>query len=53
MVTNSVTGVNHNFVINNQTDNINIPLHYFTTGSYVVNLIIEGSIIDAKHLLIQ
>lgn len=53
MVTNSVTGVNHNFIINNQTNTISIPLHYFTTGAYVVNLVIDGNIIDAKQLIKQ
>jgi len=53
VVTNSVTGVNHNFMINNQTNTVNIPPHYLTVGAYIVNLIIDGNIIDTKHLIKQ
>lgn len=28
-------------------------VHYITTGAYVVNLVIDGNIIDAKHLIKQ
>jgi hypothetical protein len=53
MVTNSVTGISHNFVIDNQTDSMSIPVQHLPTGAYVVNLVIGGVIIDAKHLIIQ
>ncbi|WP_262890047.1 hypothetical protein [Psychroflexus salis] len=35
------------------TNLLSVHLHYFTTGAYIVNLAIDGNIIDAKHLVIQ
>ena len=39
--------------INNQTNIVDIPLHYFTVGAYIVNLVVDGNIVDAKHLIKQ
>ncbi|MGM0636593.1 MAG: S8 family peptidase [Bacteroidota bacterium] len=53
MITNSATGSNHNYVINNEADSVSISVEHLQIGSYVVNLVIDGVIIDAKHLLIN
>ena len=46
-------GINTKLMINNQTNIVDIPLHYLTVGAYIVNLVIDGNIVDAKHLIKQ
>jgi hypothetical protein len=53
ILTHTATGVNYNYVLNSETNAQNIPIDQLQQGAYVVNLVVNGNILDAKHLIIN
>lgn len=53
MLTHTSTGVYYNYIINSENNSITIPTSQLAQGQYVVNLIANGVILDAKHLVIN
>ena len=53
MLTHSTTGMQHNFILNAVNNSITLPTSLLAQGQYVVNLVANGIMIDAKHLIIN
>jgi len=51
--THSVYASNYNYVLNNQESELAFTTVGWTSGLYVVNLVVNGIIIDTKNLLIN
>jgi hypothetical protein len=52
-LTNSISGVFNNYILDSQNSSLTIPTQNLVKGTYVVNLIANGVIIDAKQLIIN
>ena len=53
MLTHSITALSYNYVLNATNSNQVIPVDHLQQGAYVVNLVVNGNILDAKHLIIN
>lgn len=51
--THSVYASNYNYVLNNQESELVLTTVGWPPGLYVVNLVVNGTIIDTKNLLIN
>ncbi|MCH8534744.1 MAG: hypothetical protein LAT51_06710, partial [Flavobacteriaceae bacterium] len=51
--THSVYASHHNYFLDNETDELALTTVGWTPGLYVVNLVVNGVIIDTKNLLIN
>jgi hypothetical protein len=52
-LTHSVSGVFYNYILDSQNSSLTIPTQNLAQGTYVVNLIANGTILDAKQLIIN
>ncbi len=52
-LTHSVTGVYYNYILDVESNSISIPTNQLPTGTYIVNLIANGNMLDAKQLIIN
>jgi len=53
MLTNSTTGLSYNYVLYSANNNQLIPVDQLLQGTYIVNLVANGEIIDTKNLIIN
>lgn len=52
-LTHSVTGMYYNYILDAENSSQSIPINQLPTGIYIVNLIANGNILDAKQLIIN
>ena len=50
---NITTGVYYNYILNAENNSISIPTNQLPTGTYIVNLIANGNMLDVKQLIIN
>jgi len=53
MLTHTTTSVSYNYVLNSTNDFQNIPVDQLHQGTYIVNLVVNGDILDTKNLIIN
>jgi len=53
MLTNSTTGLSYNYVLNSANNNQFIPVDQLPQGTYIVNLVANGEILDTMNLIIN
>jgi len=53
MLTHSTTGLNYNYVLNATNTSQLIPVDQLQQGTYIVNLVVNGEVLDTKNLLIN
>ena len=53
MLTHTITNLSYNHILNANNDNQIIPVDQLPQGTYIVNLIANGEIIDTKNLIIN
>jgi len=53
LFTQSITGLNYNYVLDATNTSQSIPIDQLPQGIYIVNLIANGEIIDTKNLIIN
>ncbi|GGE23123.1 S8 family peptidase [Psychroflexus salis] len=53
MLTHTISGVFYNYILDSQNSSLTIPTQNLAQGTYIVNLIANGVIIDAKQLIIN
>ena len=53
MLTHNTSGLQYNYVVNNSTNTQTIPIDQLPHGTYIVNLIANGEVLDAKQLIIN
>jgi hypothetical protein len=53
MLTHTITGLGYNYVLNSGNTNQVIPVDQLASGTYIVNLVANGDIIDTENLIIN
>ncbi len=53
LFTHSITGLSYNYVLDATNSSQSIPIDQLPQGTYIVNLIANGEIIDTKNLIIN
>jgi len=53
MLTHSITGLNYNYVLDAINSSQSIPVDQLPQGTYIVNLVANGNILDTKNLIIN